>query len=216
MKFKIFVYLSFICFMCLFLNINKIDAATFIRNSNLPATQVYPNGQMVALFNQHAFHPQQQTNFSQQVNHPNFQNRHFHQQGFQGQSFEQRDHHHFFNNDYFYSYPVYTVYPYYYNDLYYTTSPEETYSPNEPETYTASGEPEVLKAEVWEDENGGSIPSSPVVFYDSNNNPYYECRGEYNNQIYYGSIVPNDDCYAHINNNSNVLRFDSYQVLTHE
>lgn len=94
--------------------------------------------------------------------------------------------------DFYYSYPSYTGYPYYPTPV------------------------PIGSNAFWEDGRGGNVPPNALIYYDNDNNPYFECRAALNNRIYYGILRPHDVCYVNIDefNNSNQIHFDSYQVLT--
>lgn len=130
---------------------------------------------------------------------------------------EEEHHDHWQNNNsvptylYYYQTPVYPYVPTDDNSYFYSSSPdtETTY------TGTTTEMPYTLPTGIWVVASDGNVPDNALLYQtDANNIPNYYCRSGYNNQTYYGVLIPNDGCYATDQGNS--IKFNQYEVLVSE
>ena len=131
---------------------------------------------------------------------------------------ENRNNNHFHHNNstvvvpYFYDFTTpdyYVTQPEDDNSFNYSTTTEET--PNDNDTIqppTSFNFPDGQ----WIASSDGSVPNQALVYQTQNGQPTYYCRVLYQNQYAYGVLTPNEGCY--ITDQSNVIRFNTYDVLT--
>lgn len=105
---------------------------------------------------------------------------------------------------------------------YFYSSPPAYYEGNEPDndSYVTTTQPTPVNEQeytnqlpngVWVTANSGNVPDNAIAYSDQNGNTAYYCRAMYNNQLYYGELLPNDGCYAQ--DQSTLIRFTEYDVL---
>lgn len=81
---------------------------------------------------------------------------------------------------------------------------DDSYSYPEP-----SDEEETPQASAWASASNGQVPDDAIA-YDDNGTTVYYCRANYEGQLYYGELIPNDGCYLEYQNSS--LKVEDYEV----
>jgi hypothetical protein len=90
----------------------------------------------------------------------------------------------------------------------YTTTATDTSNDNSVSQPTSFNLPEGQ----WTSSSNGNVPDQSIVYQTVNGQSTYYCRAQYQNQFTYGVLTPNEGCY--INNQSNLVYFNTYDVLT--